>query len=231
MVLTFEVQQDNLQQKFTSRTYRAEKTYAIKSGKWYYEVEILSLGSIRIGWSDVASSPNSDISTDCNSYSFDCHQARKWHICSDPFGKVCSVGDVIGVMIDLHDRTISFSLNGEFLLDPLGSESAFDNIGPSEGFVPTFTLFQGQRIRLNFGQDVNSLRFFTNCGLQEGYEPFGVNMTRALTFWYSNEIPIFEVVDEQHETLEIIRTSARFLIFTFKSCGFIKNALKKSDSF
>lgn len=28
--------------------------------------------------------------------------------------------------------------------------------------------------RLTFGQDVNTLKFFTTCGLQEGYEPFCV---------------------------------------------------------
>ena len=208
-------QLESSQQKFTSRTYRAEKTYAIKNGKWYYEVEILSSGPIRIGWSDVVSVPNSDMSTDPSSYSFDCHNARKWHQSNDPFGKVCSIGDVVGVMIDLQDKTVSFSLNGELLVDQLGSESAFENIASGDGYVPGFTLYYGQKIRVNFGQDVNSLRFFTNCGLQEGYEPFGVNMTRAITFWYSNEIPIFEVVDENHETLEIIRASSRFVKYKF----------------
>lgn len=111
-------------------------------------------------------------------------------------------------MIDLQDRTISFSLNGELLMDSVGSESAFENI-TNDGFVPAFTLGCGQRIKVNFGQDVNSLKFFTNCGLQEGYEPFAVNMTRSITFWYSNEIPIFENIDENHETLEIIKSSNR----------------------
>lgn len=43
-----------------------------------------------------------------------------------------------------------------------------------EGLVPAMTLGSGQRCKLNFGQDSNSLKFFTTCGLQEGYEPFCV---------------------------------------------------------
>lgn len=171
-------------------------------------MEILSLGSIKIGWSSLASVPNKDISQEANSYSFECNMARKWHQGSDVFGKKCSLGDIIGCMIDLQDRTISYSLNGEFLMDSVGSECAFENIGTQIGYVPSFTLGLGQKIKLNFGQDVNSLKFFTNCGLQEGYEPFAVNMTKPISFWYSNEIPIFEVIDENHESLEIAKNFA-----------------------
>ena len=188
-----------------SRTYRAEATYAIKNGKWYYECEILTVGSIKIGWSNICSCPNADIGEDPDSYTYDCSAARKYHIGNDLFGKKCAVGDVIGVMIDLQDKTISFSQNGEFLMDSVGSENAFESIVINEGFVPAFNLANGQKIRVNFGQDVNSLRYFTNCGLQEGYEPFAVNMTKQITFWYSNEIPIFEAVTDDHESLEIIK--------------------------
>jgi hypothetical protein len=195
--------------KSNSRTYRAERTYAINSGKWYYEVEILSNGPIIVGWSSVSCLSNTDISEDPKSYSFDCSIARKWHLGSEPFGKVCSPGDVLGVMIDFQDKNICFSLNGEFLIDQVGSEIAFENIATGDdigGYVPAVSLFNGQRIRLNFGQDVNSLKFFTNCGLQEGYEPFAVNMTKQITFWYSHQIPTFQNIDESNESLEILTT-------------------------
>lgn len=195
--------------KFTSRTYRAENTYAINSGKWYYEVEVLTAGSIKIGWTHASCYPTTDISYDQISYSFDVSCSAKWHCnSSDHFGKACAVGDIVGVMIDLVDKTISFSLNGEFLLDSVGSEAAFDMI-PVENYVPAFSLYSGQKIRVNFGQDVNSLRYFTNCGLQEGYEPFAVNMTKLITFWYSNEVPNFEAIEESHESLEIIPSSSQ----------------------
>lgn len=127
---------------------------------------------------------------------------------SEAFGKVCNVGDIVGVMIDFQDKNISFSLNGEFLLDSVGSEIAFEGINADDGgYVPAFTLLSGQKIRVNFGQDVNSLRYFTNCGLQEGYEPFAVNMTKAITFWYSDQIPIFQNIEENHDSLEIVTTN------------------------
>lgn len=66
-----------------------------------------------------------------------------------------------------------FSLNGELLMDSMGSETAFTEVSGEE-FVPAFTLGVGQKAKLNFGQDVNTLKYFTSCGLQEGYEPFCV---------------------------------------------------------
>lgn len=66
---------------------------------------------------------------------------------------------------------IGFSLNGELLMDTLGGETTFSDV-QGEAFVPAFTLGIGQKAKLTFGQDVNALKYFTMCGLQEGYEPF-----------------------------------------------------------
>lgn len=202
---------ENSQNKITSRTYRAEKTYAISSGKWYYEAEILSTGPIKVGWACVTCSADHEIGADIHSYAFDGYNARKLHHTSDSFGKKWNAGDIVGVMIDLQDRTISYSLNGELLLDSIGSETAFNDIDINQSYVPAFTLGIGQKLKLNFGQDVNSLRYFTNFGLQEGYEPFCVNMSRQITLWYSKEIPIFSTVSSNHETIEVIRTNPRYL--------------------
>jgi ryanodine receptor 2 len=90
---------------------------------------------------------------------------------SESFGRQWQIGDIVGVFLDLMDHTISFSLNGELLMDTLGGETTFSEV-QGEGFVPAFTLGLGQKAKLTFGQDVNSLKFFTTCGLQEGYEPF-----------------------------------------------------------
>jgi ryanodine receptor 2 len=68
-----------------------------------------------------------------------------------------------------------FSLNGELLMDALGGETSFADVhAEGVGFVPACTLGVGQKARLTYGQDVDSLKFFTTCGLQEGYEPFCV---------------------------------------------------------
>ncbi|KAJ8959408.1 hypothetical protein NQ318_022098 [Aromia moschata] len=133
------------------RTYRAEKNYAVSSGKWYFEFEILTTGPMRVGWAKADCAPG------------------------------------------------CFSLNGELLMDALGGETTFADV-QGDNFVPAFTLGVGQKARLCFGQDVTSLKYFTMCGLQEGYEPFCVNMNRAVTYWYTKDQPIFENTDDMPDT-------------------------------
>lgn len=162
----------------------------------YFEFEILTNGPMRVGWAKFDCSPGYQIGSDENSWAFDgynvCIYCKKQNVYSvsnemffvlkeekiyvgtaESFGRQWQVGDVVGVFLDLMDHTISFSLNGELLMDTLGGETTFSEV-QGEGFVPAFTLGLGQKAKLTFGQDVNSLKFFTTCGLQEGYEPFCV---------------------------------------------------------
>ncbi|CAI4225083.1 unnamed protein product [Auanema sp. JU1783] len=193
--------------KDRTRTYRAEATYAVNGGKWYFEFEILTEGYMKIGWMDVSASPETQLGIDDRSYAFDGYLGRKWHQGPEAYGKEWNVGDVVGCFLDLNDRTISFSLNGELLLDPSGSEMAFDNVMIGDGLVPAMTLGSGQRGRLNFGQQSNSLRFFTTCGLQEGYEPFCVNMYRTMPMWFAKEMPRFEDISSR-QSLDVSRIPA-----------------------
>ena len=168
---------ENSERISTYRTYRAEQTFAVTRGKWYYEVELLTSGRMLIGWGHASKLDSFyPLGTDSYGYAFDGLNARRFHHnIFDGFGKQWSKNDVVGCMIDLHDKTISFSLNGELMLDNFGNETAFDGLEIDEiGFVPALTSFSGQKARLNFGQDVNTLKYFTSCGLQEGYEPFCV---------------------------------------------------------
>ena len=91
----------------------------------------------------------------------------------ETYGKVWQAGDVVGCLLDLIDRTISFSLNGELMMDAMGSETAFVDV-QGDSFVPAYSLGIAQRAKLVFGQDINALKYFTACGLQEGYQPFCV---------------------------------------------------------
>ena len=189
--------------EIATRHYRAEKTYAVHSGRWYYEVEVCTLGHIQIGWATLnfkSSSPSLGCNED--SWAFDCHTGRKVHASNyESFGQIASVGDVIGCMLDLNDRTVSYSLNGKLMLDYLGSEMAF---GCAElpyqpgngGYVPAISLGANQRARLCFGQDVEQLRFFTDYGLQEGYHPFCINMHKPITLWYNKREPNFVNLDD-----------------------------------
>lgn len=121
----------------------------------YFEFEILTAGFMKIGWMDVAASPDIQLGQDDRSYAFDGYLlhpfllwpmrmpvlpndsrylGRKWHQGAESYGKEWKVewfdfrvvppkiyerfqiGDVVGCFLDLNDRTISFSLNGELLL-------------------------------------------------------------------------------------------------------------------
>lgn len=53
------------------RTYRAEKNYAVASGKWYFEFEILTAGPMRVGWAKVDCAPGSMLGSDENTWAFD----------------------------------------------------------------------------------------------------------------------------------------------------------------
>lgn len=209
--------------KYQVRSYRAEKTYAITSGKWYYEAEILTAGHIKLGWATLNWAPNCELGDDEHSWAFECSKLRKWHMkTSEQFGKLANVGDIIGCMLDLNDKNICFSLNGELMLDSSGGEMAFSDInvtgslnpdapasGDCVGFVPAFTLGVDQKIRLIFGQDINALKCFTNCGLQEGFQPFCVNMNKNMTLWFSKEEPLFVDIDDATSSsiseIEVIR--------------------------
>ncbi|XP_067007679.2 ryanodine receptor [Anabrus simplex] len=191
------------------RTYRVEKTYAVSGGKWYFEFEILTAGPMRVGWARADCSPGCQLGSDEYTWAFDGFNAAKYHFgVSDPFGRQYQVGDIVGCFLDLFDRTISFSLNGELLMDALGGETTFSDV-QGESFVPACTLGVGQKAKLTFGQDVNTLKFFTTCGLQEGYEPFCVNMKRAVTYWYTKDQPIFENTDDMADSkIDVTRIPA-----------------------
>ncbi|VDM37968.1 unnamed protein product [Toxocara canis] len=190
-----------------SRTYRAEATYAVTSGKWYFEFEVLTAGFMKVGWMDVSSQPDTQLGVDDRSYGFDGHLVRKWHQGAESYGREWKIGDIVGSFLDLNDRTIAFSLNGELLLDPSGSEVAFDNVIAGDGFVPAMTLGPGQKARLNFGQDSNTLKYFTTSGLQEGYEPFCVNMYRQMPLWYGKRLSLFEDIGP-NSSIEVSRIPA-----------------------
>ncbi|XP_048259812.1 ryanodine receptor-like isoform X9 [Haliotis rufescens] len=188
-----------------TRTYRAELTYSVSGGKWYYEFEVVTTGFMKVGWMKKSAAPGVDIGLDGMSYGFDGYVGRKWHEGSEQYGKVWQTGDVIGCLLDMNDKTVSFSLNGELMMDALGQEIAFREVDVEESYVPALTLAAHQQAKFNFGQDVNTLKYFTCCGLQEGYEPFCVNMTRQMTLWYGKEQALFKPLENVNPSLEISR--------------------------
>ncbi|XP_043918075.1 LOW QUALITY PROTEIN: ryanodine receptor 1-like [Protopterus annectens] len=189
------------------RVFRAEKSYAVKSGKWYFEFEAVTIGEMRVGWSRPDVRPDKELGADEQAYVFNGCKAQRWHLGSEPFGRTWQSGDVVGCMIDLREQemNITFTLNGEMLISDSGSELAFKDIEAGEGFIPVCSLGLNQVGRINLGQDVSSLRYFTICGLQEGYEPFAINMKRDITMWFSKSLPQFVPIRQEHNYIEVNR--------------------------
>uniref|UniRef100_A0A5F8GAP9 Ryanodine receptor 1 n=1 Tax=Monodelphis domestica TaxID=13616 RepID=A0A5F8GAP9_MONDO len=149
--------------------------------------------------------PDVELGADDLAYVFNGHRGQRWHMGSEPFGRPWQPGDVVGCMIDLTENNILFTLNGEVLMSDSGSETAFKDIEIGDGFLPVCSLGLGQVGRLNLGQDVGSLRYFTICGLQEGFEPFAINMQRPVTTWFSKSLPQFEPMPPDHPHYEVTR--------------------------
>jgi len=75
------------------------------------------------------------------------------------------------------------------------------------GFIPVCSLGVSQVGRMNFGKDVSTLKYFTICGLQEGYEPFAVNMNRNVTMWLSKRLPQFVPVPSDHQHIKVSKVT------------------------
>lgn len=71
------------------------------------------------------------------------------------------------------------------------------------GFVPVCSVGVSQVAKLNLGKSVGTLKYFTICGLQEGYEPFAVNMNRDVTMWISKRLPQFVPIPTNHQHIQV----------------------------
>ncbi|XP_009462130.1 PREDICTED: ryanodine receptor 2 [Nipponia nippon] len=207
------------------RIFRTEKTYAVKAGKWYFEFEAVTAGDMRVGWTRPGCLPDQELGSDEEAFVFDGFKAQRWHQGNEHFGRSWLAGDVVGCMVDMNEHTMMFTLNGEILLDDSGSELAFKDFEVGDGFLPVCSLGPCQVGRMNFGKDVSTLKYFTICGLQEGYEPFAVNTNRDITIWLSKRLPQFLPVPQNHEHIEVMRIDG-----TIDSCPCLKVTQKSFGS-
>ncbi|CAN0250954.1 unnamed protein product [Lampetra fluviatilis] len=187
------------------RIFRAEKSYAVMAGKWYFEFEAVTAGDMRVGWARPDVPSGHELGADAEAFVFDGFRAQRWHLGSEHFGRDWQGGDIVGCLIDLNDRCMMFTINGEVLLNDSGSELAFRDFEISEGFIPVCSVGMSQVGRLNFGRNAATFKFFTICGLQEGFEPFAVNMHRDVPMWYTKRLPQFLPVQGDHEHYEVTR--------------------------
>ncbi|KAI3364144.1 hypothetical protein L3Q82_010961 [Scortum barcoo] len=189
----------------TIRLFRVEQTYAVKTGKWYFEFEALSGGDMRVGWARPGCRPDVELGADDQAFVFDGYRGRRMHAGSRYFGHPWKKGDVVGCMINMEDKSMLFTLNGELLITNKGSELCFTDFETEDGFIPVCSLGMSQIGRMNLGKDASTFKYYTMCGLQEGFEPFAVNMNRDITMWFSKRLPTFVNVPQDHMHIEVTR--------------------------
>ena len=100
----------------------------IISGKWCYEVTLLTNGLFQIGFCQLNTpfTRHNGVGDDKTSYAYDGWRKVSWNGEKKMYGKHWESGDVIGVCIDMDKKIIEYYLNGE----PLGI--AFNNISKWE---------------------------------------------------------------------------------------------------
>ncbi|RXN14577.1 ryanodine receptor 3-like protein [Labeo rohita] len=187
------------------RFFRVERTYAVKMGKWYFEFEAVTGGDMRVGWARPGCKPDVELGTDAQAYVFDGHRGHRLHMGSRLFGRCWHAGDVVGCMINLEDKSMIFTLNGEILITNKGSELCFADFDIEDGFIPVCSLGLSQVGRMNLGKDASTFKYYTMCGLQEGFEPYAVNMNREVTMWFSKRLPTFCNVPKDHHHIAVTR--------------------------
>uniref|UniRef100_A0A667YLJ7 Ryanodine receptor 3 n=1 Tax=Myripristis murdjan TaxID=586833 RepID=A0A667YLJ7_9TELE len=187
------------------RFFRVERTYAVKTGKWYFEFEAVTGGDMRVGWARPGCKPDVELGTDELAFVFDGYRGHRLNMGSRLFGRSWHAGDVVGCMINMEDKSMIFTLNGEILITNKGSELCFADFETEDGFIPVCSLGLAQVGRMNLGKDASTFKYYTMCGLQEGFEPFAVNMNREVTMWFSKRLPTFVNVPKDHNHIAVTR--------------------------
>ncbi|KAK7907584.1 hypothetical protein WMY93_016196 [Mugilogobius chulae] len=203
--ISHSVHVDDDQSIETIRFFRVEQTYAVKTGKWYFEFEAITGGDMRVGWARPGCRPDVELGIDDQAFVFDGYKGRRMHAGSRYFGQPWKKGDVVGCMINMEDKSMIFTLNGELLITGKGSELCFADFETEDGFIPVCSMSQSQIGRMNLGKDASTLKYYTMYGLQEGFEPFAVNMNREITMWFSKRLATFVNVPPDHMHVEVTR--------------------------
>ncbi|XP_071061794.1 ryanodine receptor 2 isoform X1 [Pseudochaenichthys georgianus] len=190
-----------------SRVFRPDKSFSVTRGKWYFEFEIVTAGNMKVGWARPNCAPDKELGSDDQAYVFDGFEAQWYHQGVEPLGRPWQRGDVVGCLVDMAERTMMVTLNGEVLFNDRGSELAAKDFDIGDGLLPVVSVGVNQVGRLNLGRHTDSLQYFAVCGLQEGYEPFAVNMARAPVLWMSWKQPQFTSIKPEDHNLQVTRVS------------------------
>ena len=161
------------------------------SGKWCYEVTLLTNGLMQIGFCQLNSAftRHSGVGDDKTSYAYDGYRKLSWNADRKMYGRFWDCGDVVGVCIDLDKKNIEYFLNG------ISLGIAFFNIqkGENIAYFPAISLQRGEAVIFNFGQMPFKYEY-------KGYQSFDTPISKInkinviisdlLNIWGKNILPL-----------------------------------------
>ncbi|TMS21194.1 Ryanodine receptor 3 [Larimichthys crocea] len=113
---------------------------------------------MRVGWARPGCKPDVELGTDELAFVFDGYRGHCLNMGSRLFGRCWHAGDVVGCMINMEDKSMIFTLNGEILITTKGSELCFTDFETEDGFIPVCSLGLSQVGRMNLGKDASTVQ-------------------------------------------------------------------------
>lgn len=152
------------------------KGVLLTEGKWYYECVLVTSGCIQIGWADSSFSGHcqADRGDGCgdgpSSWAYDGWRRYRWHNNATEWGCRWQKGDVVGCLVDMDRKEMSFTLNGRG--EEIGMGLAFSRNGfkPCGGVYACVSFNMREKVRLVIGGgNTNAFQF----GPPHGYKAVG----------------------------------------------------------
>lgn len=133
------------------------KGVLLTAGKWYYEAILETAGCLQIGWADGSFSGHchAERGDGCgdgpSSWAFDGWRRYRWHSSATEWGCRWKEGDVIGCLVDMDEKIVSFMLNGKG--EEVGMGVAFSGQGfrPCGGVYACVSFNRKEKLRLILG--------------------------------------------------------------------------------
>lgn len=132
---------------FTSVT---AQDLSVKTGRWFYEIELLTAGCMQIGWAAPSFMGDAMAGNGCGddsvSWAYDGYRQLRWHNgIQESFGAKWKKGDIVSCSLDCERGQICVGLNGQYA-------ACYDNIDVQRhgGLIPAVSFSNGQKNAFKF---------------------------------------------------------------------------------
>lgn len=126
------------------------------TGKWYFEIKLLTDGVVQVGWVDSSFGASTDegdgVGDHEHSWGFDGARQQKWNVDNHDYGQKWKKGDIVGCGVDLREGFIWFSLNGNDLGKAF--EDVCDKI--DGGIFAAVSVEESESVEVNLGKGGDS---------------------------------------------------------------------------